>query len=398
MVGTEDFRFSRRTILKGALGGVVCHMLSPFAACAEKAKSEGRVRLPRGDFSRRSGKDGVVPDKEAMYYEKLGDDAVRCLLCFKQCRISDKERGYCGNRENVGGKLYSLVYGRPSALQLDPVEKEPCYHMMPGLVILCIGTAGCNYECKCCHNWTLSQFRIEQMDYFDLLPEGVAATAKKYQCMGVSFTYNEPTVFYEYMLDVMKICKREGGFKTLFHTNGSLSMEPLQEILKVADAVTVDLKGFKEPLYASHCSGRLEPTLNFLKAVKKSGRHLEIVDLVIPGRSDDLDDIREMCRWVKKELGDDVPVHFNRFFPAYKLRNLPRTPVNVLDQAHEIATKEVGLKFVYVGNAPGHPFNSTYCPACGKRVIYRLHFGLLADDVVKGRCRFCGCPIPGVWS
>ncbi len=384
--------------MRGALGGALGCMVPALAAHAEKAKSEGRVRLPREVFSRASGREGISPVAEARYYEKLPDDAVRCLLCFKQCRISDKERGYCGNRENVRGKLYSLVYGRPSAVQLDPVEKEPCYHMLPGLVILCIGTAGCNYECRCCHNWTLSQFRIEQMDYFVLPPESVLEVARRYQCMGVSFTYNEPTVFYEYMFDVMKVFKEAGGFKTLFHTNGSLSPEPLNEIVKVADAVTVDLKGFRESLYHSHCSGKLEPTLNFLKAVKKNGVHLEIVDLVIPGRSDDLDDIREMCRWVKKELGDEVPMHFNRFVPAYKLKNLPPTPVGVLEQARDIAVKEAGIKFVYVGNVPGHPFNSTYCPRCAKRLINRLHFAVQSNDVVNGRCRFCGCPIPGIWT
>lgn len=373
-------------------------MSSSFSSNAEKARSDGMVRFPREVYSRRSGKEGVEPVTEARYYEKLADDVVRCRLCFKECRISDKERGWCGNRENVGGKLYTLVYGRPSAMQLDPVEKEPCYHMMPGLVILCIGTAGCNYECRCCHNWTLSQFRIEQIDYFVIPPQAAVAVAQKYRCMGVSFTYNEPTVFYEYMFDVMKACKHTGDIKTLFHTNGSLSPEPLQEILKITDAVTVDLKGFREELYRTHCSGKLEPTLNTLKAIRKAGVHLEIVDLVIPGRSDDLDDIREMCRWVKRELGDDVPMHFNRFMPAYKLRNLPQTPVNVLEQAHAIATKETELKFVYVGNVPGHPFNSTYCPHCKKRIIHRLHFGLLSNDVENGKCRFCGCPIPGIWT
>jgi pyruvate formate lyase activating enzyme len=270
--------------------------------------------------------------------------------------------------------------------------------MMPGTVILCTGTAGCNYECRCCHNWTLSQFRIEQMDYFDLPPEAIVAIAKRHKCMAVSFTYNEPTVFYEYMFDVMKIAKQKGDLKTLFHTNGSLSPEPLQEILKIADAVTVDLKGFKEESYKAYCSGRLEPTLNFMKAVKKAGRHLEIVDLMVPGRSDDLDDVREMCRWVKKELGDEVPTHFNRFYPAYKVQNLPRTPVSVLEQAHAVAVNEMGLKFVYVGNVPGHRFNSTYCPNCKKMLIHRLHFEVLSNDVLNGRCRSCGCPIPGIWA
>jgi pyruvate formate lyase activating enzyme len=393
----KDVGLSRRALLKGALGCALLPMVSSSRLHAEKAKSGGRVRLPRQALYRLSGRDGVKPVKEASYCEKLGDDAVRCLLCFKQCRISPLERGWCGNRENRDGKLYSLVYGRPSALQLDPVEKEPCYHMMPGAVILCTGTAGCNYECRCCHNWHLSQFRIEQIDYFDLPPEGIAAIAKQYDCMGVSFTYNEPTVFYELMFDVMKTCKAWGGFKTLFHTNGSLSVEPLRELLKITDAVTVDLKGFREELYKSHCSGKLQPTLDFMKEVKKTGRHLEIVDLVIPGRSDDLNDIREMCRWVKRELCDEVPMHFNRFFPAYKLQNLPPTPVTVLEQAHAIAVNEVGLKYVYVGNVPGHPSNSTFCPHCKKRLIHRLHFEVVSDDVVNGRCRFCGCPIPGIW-
>lgn len=374
------------------------HLLSPTPMNAQTAKSDGRVRFPTEIFSVRSKSGTPQLQKEALHYEKLEDDRVRCLLCFKECRIAAKERGYCGNRECSGGKLYSLVYGRPSALQLDPVEKEPCFHMMPGTTILCIGTAGCNYECRCCHNWHLSQFRIEQMDYYELPPSAIAAIARRHGCMGVSFTYNEPTVFYEYMLDVMKECKAEGQIKTLFHTNGSLSPEPLREILKITDAVTVDLKGFKEELYQGHCSGRLEPTLNFMKTVKASGVHLEIVDLLIPTVSDNLDDIRAMCRWVKDELSADTPIHFNRFYPNYKLLNLPPTPVRILEQAHAIATNETGLRFVYVGNVPGHRYNSTYCPSCKKKLIDREHFLVRSSAVVDGKCRFCGGAMPGVWA
>jgi len=365
---------------------------------AQMTPSDGRVRFPTEIYLLRARKGAADPVKEALYYEKVADDVVRCTLCFKECRIAVKERGYCGNRENSDGTLYSLVYARPSALQLDPVEKEPCFHMLPGTTILCIGTAGCNYECRCCHNWHLSQFRIEQMEYYELPPEAIAGIAKRHGCMGVSFTYNEPTVFYEYMLDVMKACKAAGPFKTLFHTNGSLSAEPLAEILKITDAVTVDLKGFREELYQRHCTGRLEPTLKFMKTVKASGAHLEIVDLVIPTVSDNLDDIRAMCRWVKDELSDDTPIHFNRFYPSYKLLNLPPTPVSVLEKAHAIAVNDVGLKFVYVGNVPGHRYNSTYCPGCQKRLIDREHFRVRSCEVVKGRCRFCGRAIPGVWA
>jgi len=334
--------------------------------------------------------------QEARYYERLSQNRVNCHLCFRGCEISDGKRGFCRNRENINGKLYSIVYAKPCALQVDPIEKEPSFHMIPGTDIFCTATASCNFRCKFCQNWHLSQKSLEEIPYVDLKPEEVVRRAIQQHCETVSFTYSEPTAFYEYMFDIVKIAKKN-GLKTLFHTNGSMSTDPLLALLKYMDAVTVDLKAFTEKFYSEVSSSELEPVLHTLRTVKSYGRHLEIVNLVIPTLNDNPKDIREMCIWIKTNLGRDTPLHFNRFFPQYKLTNLPPTPVETLEQAYRIAKKEE-LEYVYIGNTPGHEMNSTFCPRCKKKIIHRTHFSVSAKEIKDGKCRFCGYPIKGIWS
>lgn len=334
--------------------------------------------------------------QEARYYKTLSQGRVQCYLCFRGCEILDGKRGFCRNRENLKGTLYSVVYGKPAALQIDPIEKEPSFHMIPGTHIFCTATASCNFRCKFCHNWHLSQRSLEEVSYVLLKPEEVVKKAIEQRCETVSFTYSEPTVFYEYMFDIIKIAKTK-GLKTLYHTNGSINTDPLLELLKYMDGVTVDLKAFTEKFYDEISSSMLEPVLHTLKTVKSYGRHLEIVNLMIPTLNDDPKEIREMCVWVKKNLGKDTPLHFTRFFPQYKLTNLPPTPVVTLEKAHKIA-KEEGLEFVYIGNVPGHEMNSTFCPVCKKKIIHRTHFSVSAKEVKNGKCRFCGYSIVGIWS
>ncbi len=341
----------------------------------------------------------MVPQefKEAMYYKKLEDNLVQCGLCFRRCVIPDKGRGFCQVRENRDGTLYSLVYGRPSAVHIDPIEKEPVLHFFPGSDIFCIATAGCSMRCKFCQNWHISQVKPEDIEFYEMSPADIVKQAKKHKCIGISHTYSEPTVFYEYVLDISKLARKQ-GFKNIVHTSGVMNPEPLKELLKYLDAVTVDLKGFTEKFYTTAIpDGSLKHVLNTLKIIKASGVWLEIVNLVIPTYNDSPKDIKRMTRWIYENLGPDVPVHFSRFFPSYKFKNLPLTPIKTLEKARAIAMEQ-GLRYVTVGNVPGHKANSTFCPKCGKVLIKRVHFAVLKNNIVNGKCKFCGEKIAGVWE
>jgi len=322
---------------------------------------------------------------------------VQCQVCFRRCVVPKGGRGFCRNKVNVGGRYYTVVYGRPNALQIDPIEKEPSFHMWPGATILCTGTASCNNRCRFCQNWHLSQQSFEEIEpyAYAIDARGTVELARSRGCDAVSFTYNEPTVFYEHMFDVV-VAARKAGMGTLFHTNGGMNEEPLAALLPHMDAITVDLKAFTPEFYREVSASQLEPVLRTLQQIHSSSVHLEIVNLVIPTLNDDPADIRRMCRWIRDTLNDQVPLHFTRFHPAYQLTSLPPTPIETLESAAQIADDE-GLHYVYIGNVPGHERNSTFCPACGAVIIERMHFAVLSLDVEHGKCRFCGHPIPGVW-
>jgi pyruvate formate lyase activating enzyme len=332
---------------------------------------------------------------EARYYAQLDDNRVQCQVCFRRCIVPEGGQGFCRNKVNVGGRYYTLVYGRPSALQIDPIEKEPSFHFWPGATIFCTGTASCNNRCKFCQNWHLSQRSFEEIDHVAISPVSTVVFAQDMECDAVSFTYNEPTVFYEHMFDVAQEAKRR-GMGTLFHSNGGMNEEPLAALLEVMDAVTVDLKAFTPEFYREVSSSELEPVLRTLQQIQRSGKHLEIVNLMIPTLNDDPDDVRRMCSWIRDTLSAEVPLHFTRFHPAYKLTSLPPTPIDSLERAARIADEE-GLHYVYVGNVPGHDRNSTFCPSCGEKIVSRVHFVVTSLDVAKGKCRFCGHQIPGIW-
>ncbi len=345
--------------------------------------------------------------REAMYYSKLDEKTVQCQLCFRGCIIRDGQRGFCTNRMNIGGRLYTMVYGRATAIQIDPVEKEPLYHVFPGSRIFCIGTPGCNFRCSFCQNWPLAHGKVEDFEEVDFSPEELVEAAIDHNCTGIHFTYNEPTVFYEYMLEIAKKAK-ERGLTTAFHSNCAINPEPLRLLLRYMDAVTIDLKSFRASFYEyvteqstsgpyTPSSPPLDNVLKTLKVIREEGVWLEVVNLVIPTLNDDLEMIREMCTWIRDNLGPDTPLHFNRFFPACRLTKLPPTPVEALERAREIAM-EVGLRYVYIGNVPGHEANSSFCPECKEKVVSRLHFTVLENNLVNGRCKFCGYEIPGIWK
>ncbi len=336
--------------------------------------------------------------KEAMFYKKLEENKqVQCLLCPRKCIIPDKARGVCRVRENRNGILYPITYGKPCSITLnEPIEKAPFYHFKPGHIRLALSTVGCNLQCKFCQNWATSQRTLEEVNYYELSPEQIVQMALKEKVGSICFTYTEPTVFFEYMYDIAKIA-RQKGLKTSMVSAGFINPEPLKELLKVLDAVKIDLKAFNEDFYNEITLGGLEPVLKTIKIVKESGKHLEIVNLVIPTLNDKPEEIKKMCEWIKKEIGTDVPLHFTRFGPAYKFMHLPPTPIETLEKAYRIA-KEVGLKYVYLGNVPGHKYNNTYCPKCGKLLINRVHFQVIENKVKNGKCPFCKTKINGLWK
>ncbi len=326
----------------------------------------------------------------------LGDGWVQCTLCFRNCTIAEGRRGYCTVRVNRGGRLYTLVYGMVTA-QVDPVEKEPLFHFLPGTLTLCFGTAGCNFKCIFCHNWRLATRTPEEVGIRNFTsPEYAVGIAIELGLTSISFTYNEPTVFYEWVYDVAKLAQ-EKGLRTYFHTNAAINPEPLKALLPHLDAVCVDLKGFTAGFFREVAFADMEPVLNTLKIIRESGVWFEIVNLVIPTLNDDMERIREMCIWIRDNLGTDVPLHFTRFTPAFRLTRLPPTPIRTLEQARAIAM-EVGLEFVKIGNVPGHEANNTFCPQCGEIIIERVHFTVHANHIEDGNCKFCGHQIPGVWK
>ncbi len=333
---------------------------------------------------------------EARYYDKLPDREVECRLCPRLCRLGDKERGYCGVRENMGGTYYTLVYGKACSLNVDPVEKKPFFHVLPGTSALSLATAGCNVNCKFCQNWEISQVRPEQIDHFDLSPDSAAAQAQTAACSSIAYTYTEPTVFFEYMYDTAIRAKRR-GVRNLVVTGGHINPIPLADLLAVVDAVKVDLKGFSQEFYSEYVRGELKPVLETIRAVARSKAWLEVVYLVIPTLNDRMDLIREMAKWIRNEVGDQVPVHFSRFQPMYLVKNLPPTPISTLEAARETALEE-GLRFVYLGNVPGHEGGNTFCPKCGKVVVQRVGYRIETIRLKAGRCDTCGTPIPGVWT
>lgn len=333
---------------------------------------------------------------EARYYEKHPDREIECLLCPRLCKLGDKERGYCGVRENIDGTYYTLVYGKICTINLDPIEKKPLFHYLPGSTALSIATAGCNVNCKFCQNWEISQVRPEQIQNYDLPPQGVVQNALKYSSPVIAYTYTEPIIFYEYMYDT-SLEARKKGVKSVVITGGYINPDPLLDLVKVVDAIKVDLKAFSQDFYNAYVRGKLEPVLEAIKIIAKSNIWLEIVYLVIPTLNDSSKEIQRMSRWIIKEVGPDVPVHFSRFHPMYLVKNLPPTPLSSLENAYKIARQE-GLRYVYIGNVPGHRAESTYCPQCNNVIVNRTGYIIKEVNLKEGRCKKCNNPIPGIWS
>lgn len=332
---------------------------------------------------------------ESFHYASDGNK-VQCQICPNRCILSPGDRSICRSKINMSGKLYTLVYGNPCALHVDPVEKKPLYHFYPGTSVFSIATAGCNFRCLNCQNWEISQRKPEEVHYTDLFPTDAIKAAKKSGSPSIAYTYSEPVTFYEYMHDTARLAHEE-GLKNLLISNGYINKAPLLRLARFIDAANIDLKSFDDGIYRSLNGGTVLPVLNSFKALHEANVWFEITTLVVPGYVDQPEMIKEMCGWILKELGPNYPLHFLRFFPRYKLNRLPATPVSTLELLRELALKE-GLRYVYLGNVPGHDTYNTYCHNCHKLLINRNGYRMAEFNIVMGMCKFCKTPIPGRWG
>jgi pyruvate formate lyase activating enzyme len=361
--------------------------------------------------------------KDARFAQNVCN-GVQCRLCPYNCFLPEGARGRCRVRANYGGKLKTLVYGLPAAVHLDPIEKKPVYHLYPGSLIYSLAAPGCNLSCKGCQNWEISQLypeqaaartavpsellvraapdgriygELKQTEVSELNPADIVKYALATRSKSVAYTYSEPVVFYEYMYDTA-VLARQAGLKNVMVSAGYINPQPLAMLLPLMDMVKIDLKGFDDGFYRSYTGARLEPVKRTLLALKESGTLFEAVNLVAPGLNDSPADLAALSGWVKDSLGAQTPLFFSRFTPNYLVSDLPPTPAETLTRARDIAMKK-GLKFVYVGNVPGHEGESTYCPRCGKVLIRRYGYAIQEDRLTatKGRCPYDGTKIPGIW-
>lgn len=334
--------------------------------------------------------------KEALYYRKLKNKIVNCNLCPTNCVIKPNNFGNCGARKNIDGTLYSLVYAKPVSLSIDPIEKKPLYHLLPGSYALSIGTLGCNLHCLHCQNYDISQSKADQFTGREVQPEELIQVAIKNNCKSVSYTYNEPTIFYEYVLETAKLARKK-GIKNTMVTNGYINKEPLKEIYPLIDAANIDLKSLDEDFYKKVCGVRLKPVLEAIKEIKKIGTWIELTNLIIPGYNDKKEQIEKLVRWVKENVGTKTPLHFSAFYPTYKMLDAPRTSPETLLKAREIAKKH-GLKYIYLGNIPLPDSGTTYCPKCNKPLIERGWFQVYKNNIRKNSCPYCNEKIDGIFD
>ncbi len=337
---------------------------------------------------------GKRDTRTALYWENSAR-GVQCGLCPNSCVIAEGKTGLCGVRKVKNSQLYTISYGNPCTANIDPIEKKPLYHFLPGSRAFSIATAGCNLACLNCQNWTISRATPEETRNYDLMPEEVASKALSGECSIVAYTYTEPVTFFEYAYDSAVIA-RENGLKNIIKSSGYINHEPLKQWCKVMDAANIDLKAFNNETYLKLTGVRLQPVLDTLKILKDNGVWLEITNLIVPSWTDNPDEIRAMCKWLNDNGFSDTPLHFSRFYPMFKLDQLPPTPVDTLFEAAKIATEE-GIKFVYIGNVPGNDKEDTKCPKCGATVLERQGFSILSNSVADGKCASCGKSIPGVF-
>ena len=321
---------------------------------------------------------------------------VQCELCPKLCLIEPGQSGECRVRINIDGVLRTVVYGYPCSMYIDPIEKKPLFHFLPGSKILSIATAGCNLHCKNCQNWPISQANPEDVPAVFCPPERLVELTKRNNCPSLAYTYTDPIIYYEYTYDAAKLAE-EANIRNVLVTAGYINEGPWKKLLQYVDAANIDLKGISDDFYVQVCSGTLKPVQNALILAKASGTLVEVTNLIIPTLNDKPEQIRQLTRWVKANLGGETPLHFSRFFPRYKMRHLPPTSLKTLDMAREIAMEE-GLNYVYIGNISSKEGQNTYCPGCKNLLVERSGYTILQNRLREGHCPDCGTEIYGVWK
>ncbi|GAB4489655.1 MAG: AmmeMemoRadiSam system radical SAM enzyme [Thermodesulfovibrionales bacterium] len=335
--------------------------------------------------------------KEALLYDKPGGSDVRCRLCCHACLIRNGQRGICAVRENRDGVLYSLVYGKVISMNVDPIEKKPIFHLLPGTTSLSIATVGCNFRCRHCQNYEISQYPRERtfdIPGRDTTPEEVVQAAVDNHCASISYTYTEPTIFFEFALDCARLA-RARGIKNIFVSNGYTGPDATRMIAPFLDANNIDLKG-GDRFYREVCGARLQPVLDTIRLMKELGVWVEVTTLVIPGYNDSDADLAAIAEFIHS-VDPSIPWHVSQFTPTYKLQDAPRTPVATLRRAREIGLAS-GLKHVYEGNVPGEDGESTFCPSCGKLLVKRVGYRIVDNSLEAGACPACATRISGVWS
>ncbi len=341
--------------------------------------------------------DEVKWTREVDFYDRRDDGAVACRVCPHRCILNDGQTGICRSRVNVGGKHYSRGYGRPCIVRVDPVEKIPMSHFLPGTDTMTIACGGCNLRCLYCQNWEQSQREPDRQKSFNLSPEAAVVEARKRGVNVIAFNYTEPVAFLEYATEVAWFARR-AEMRVIAATAGYIERDALLSLTKYVDAITVGLKGFDEGFYSAVCGVRLDKVLETIATIRKETKcWLELVNLVVPTYNDFPEDIRKMAGWIRREAGVDTPLHFARYVPMYRLDNLPRTPVTTLDAVCEIA-RRVGLRYVYTSNIAPHDGNNSYCTKCGASLIQRLGLKIIENRIENGRCPECRIMIPGVWK
>lgn len=378
-MSNKDYNISKRNFIKKSMAfsaGIIC---LPCQAILPESLSE-----QQGIYKRL-----------AMYQEETAR-GIMCRICPNECVLKEGELSKCNNRKVHNSKLYTLAFGNPCSANVDPIEKKPLYHFIPGSRAYSIATAGCNLVCLNCQNWTISQTSPDKTRNFDLMPEKVIEECKRNKCESIAYTYSEPVTFYEYVYETATLA-RKAGIKNIIKSNGYINPEPLKKLCGVLDGANIDLKAFNESTYLKLTGGKLQPVLDSLKVYKEMGVWLEITNLVVPGWSDNTDEIRRMCRWLSENGFRHTPIHFSRFYPMHKLEQLPPTPVDLLLQIYNIA-KDEGMKYVYTGNVPGNEMSDTMCPSCNSYLVERDGYRIAANNISGGKCQKCGYTVEGIWN
>ena len=392
-------KISRRQFLGGGaacmMSAVAAQTFRPFASRPCEAAITGDIggRVFKGDAPEKLWK----WSREGFLYKKLSDNKVICEICPNLCLLAPGDRSVCRSKVNMDGKLYSLAYGNPCSVNTDPIEKKPLFHFKPRIKAFSLATTGCNFRCLNCQNWEISQAKPHAVPYtYELFPDAVIKAAQKSRAESIAYTYSEPVTFFEYMIDTARLARQAGIFN-LWVSNGYINKKPLLALCEVLDGATINLKAYSDDVYRRLNGGRLQPVLDTFKTLHNQNIHFEMINLVVPGYTDDDEMVKEMCAWILKNIGPDHPLHFLRFFPRYKLDRLPPTPVSTLTRYRKMAMQE-GIRYVYVGNVARHKGNNTYCHNCKNLLIERQGYFIPTYNLIGNKCKFCNTVIPGVWD